>query len=363
MVDIKKIFGGIVCSNNTQKIVGGTLTGANTIVLKNISNTTQNEIRNRMIDYNAFRDQYFKNNKIEEQYDTTLESFLYDILPIKCNIFESNTMTIGKIEHLYNLNNEELFILLIDYFKLTEIKTLSYKVIFFAYKELLEKIISIFIKLRNSICCDNNIKKLEKIWNLYNDNNNINTSSIYLYFIFNKIKELPKYKWIIDNKKYKKINNKIHIFLDKLDEINYDYKGFCPYDSKNRMSSIFSFPIKELLDCVTEMDNNNKYTKIYKDIYDLASYTEVNKDYVKNKSNMDYILTKNNINNIKLLKIDRKKEKNIMDTYTNIIKYTFDAYVKFTPYLIKIENSFYKLSNKIENITNKINKIYLKKNM
>jgi len=357
MVDIKKIFGGVICSNNTQKIVGGSLIGGNATVLKNISNTTQTEIRNRMIDYNAFRNQYLKNNKIDEKYKITLESLLYDIMPFNCNIFEKDTTTTSKIEKLYKLGNKELFILLIDYFKLKEIKTLTYELIFFAYKDLLEKIISIFINLRNSICGDNNIKKLENIWKLYNDNNNIDTSSIYLYFIFNKIEELPKYKWSIPNKKYKKINNKIQIFLNKIDEVNYNYKGFCPYDIKNRMSSLFSFPIKELLDCIAEMDTDNKYKKIYNDIYDLVVYIEINKKYIKNKLNVDYILEQYNLNSIKLLKIDRKKEKNIMDTYTNIVKYMFDAYVKFTPELLRIENKFYKLSNKIEKISNKFKKI------
>jgi hypothetical protein len=63
------------------------------------------------------------------------------------------------------------------------------------------------------------------------------------------------------------------------------------------------------------------------------------------------------LNNIKLLNINRKLEKNTIDIYVNAIKYTFDSYIKFTPYLVLVENKFYELSIKIEKINNKIEKI------
>ena len=354
MTDIKKIFGDVNFKKRIQYTNGGTLSGGNSLISKNISNITQNEIKNRMIDYNSFKKKYYKNNKLDEKYIMLLESLLYDITPICSDIFEKEKPTSDKIKKIYNLSNEELFSLFITYFKINNIKNSSYEILFFSYRDLLEKLLSIFIKLRNSICCDNNMKKLETHWNTYNETNRIDTSSIYLYFIFNKIDSLPKYKWIIDNKKYKKINNTIRLFLDKLDDVNYNYTGFCPYDVKNRISSIFSFPIKELIDCIIVMDNKNLYKNIYKEIFELVNYIEINKVYIKNKLNTNRIVKNYNIDKIKLINNNNINNKSIIETYTNFIKYIFDAYVKFTPYLLRVENKFYKMYTTIEKISKKI---------
>lgn len=358
MTDIKKIFGGINSSKRIQYMIGGTMNknSNKSIIYKNISNITQNEIQLKMIEYNAFKKQYL-NNKIDIKYAMLLESLLYDILPFKCKSFEKEVTTIEKIEKLYKLNNIDFFHIIVEYFKVSDIKSVSYEIVFFSYKLLLEKLISIFIKLRTSICNDNDMVNLEKNWKEYDNSKNINTSSIFLYFIFNKIQSLPKYNWIIPDKKYKKLNNIIKIFLTKLNSIKYDYNGFCHYDIKNRIKSIFSFPIYELLKCIIEMDSKKKYKYIYDGIYELVDYLNVNKDYIKNRINIDKIVSLDKLNNIKLLNINRKLEKNTIDIYVNAIKYTFDSYIKFTPYLLLVENKFYELSIKIEKINNKIEKI------
>jgi hypothetical protein len=364
MTDIKKIFNDITLSTRTQLMIGGSLNSGDSIISKNISNITLNTIKNKMIEYNSFKKEYFNNGNIDKKYINALESVMYDILPLNCIIFENNDKLIDKIEKIYSLDNDNLFILFVEYFKLNTIKTISHEVIFFEYKGLLEKIMSIFINLRKSLSDDNDIQKLEKKWKYHDEIHGINTSSVYLYFIFNKIDKLPKYKWIIDKKegdekekeKRKRVNNKIHIFLNKLDDIKYDYTGFCYYEIKQRMSSIFSFPIKELLDCIIEMDVENKYNNIHSYFDNLIEYINENKEYIKSKSNVYKIINNFNLKKVKLIEINRADEKNLIDTYINIIKFIFDSYVKFTPYLTCLENKFYKVSNKINKVSNKINK-------
>lgn len=331
--------------------------GVNKIIKKNIDNQVLNKIKNKCIDHKLFKKNYYiKDNAINVKYIELLKMHMYDILPLNNKIYNSFNTCFEKIKYTHSLSYVSIINLLIDYFKLNDNKIMSYEILFHSYKNMIEKLIEIFIKLKND-----DISNIRKEWCVYNNKNNINTSSVLLYFLFNKHNSI-NYNLSTISFENNIINTKINIFLDKLNKINYRYLEFCPHYYENRLQSILSFPIEELIDCIKSMDKNNNYVNKYKIIYELKIYIKKNKINIKKLNNSISEII-DDINNIE---INKKKNtfvnNNISDIpliniYTDFIEYMFYIYKSYLPYLLEIEDNHYKLSIEIDNIINILNKI------
>jgi len=113
------------------------------------------------------------------------------------------------------------------------------------------------------------------------------------------------------------------------------------------------------------MDTNNVYKNIYKSINNLKLYIHNNHSKIKNYNDSYLILVADN--NLSDIQPEIKKEKNLLskkmnnlelvDTYIKFIKYFFNIYLIYLPMLLKLEDSYYKLSREISNIIHLTNKI------
>ena len=360
-------------TNNIKciKIYGGD----NKIIIKNIDNQVLNRVRNKFIDYKLFKEIYnIENNTLEKKYLQSFKLNMCDILPLNNKIYNSLNTHLEKITYTYNLSNTDIINLLIDYFKINDNKVISYKILFHAYKNMIEKLIEIFIKLKNDKNDkndktdknnkNNKIDKLKNIWNTYSIKNNINTSSILLYFLFNKHNSI-KYNLLSNSKESGIINEKINIFKNILHQMNYKYLGFCPFDYENRLHSILAFPIEELINCIKIMDKKKIYINIYNSIDELKKYIQKNKTKIKgyNTCVLEILIDMKNAikidkkRKINLIKIDKLDNLKLVYTYIQFIQYIFYFYIQCLPYLIKLEDNYYNLSSEIYNIINILNKI------
>lgn len=351
---MKLYFSGTSQQYNYINIHGG----GNEVCKKNITDITINKIKNKFIDYKKFKEIYgVKNKKINLKYINALQNIMYDILPLNNKIYDTYDTHIKKINYTYSLSKCDLFNLFIDYFNIDNIKLISYEMLFYSYKNMIEKLVEIFIKLKND-----NINDLKNTWNAYNIENNIDTSSILLYFLFNDHK-IGKYKWDLPNTNTNKnINNNINEFLDKIQTLNFKYLGFCPYAYKKRLHAILIFPVEELLECIKIMDHTNNYIHIYNAINKLKKYIQNNQKVIKNYSNnclpnlLKEIDPKKKLNK-NITEIDKINNTAITYSYLHFIKYIFNLYIEYTQDLLILENNYYKLSISIDNILDIIKEV------
>ena len=113
-----------------------------------------------------------------------------------------------------------LFHTFIKRLKLEDSLNAAKKTLFWKWKELIEASIISFLKKK-----DEKIMEAVNQWKLHIENNNINTSSIILWALFSK--QSPFYKNYLEN-------------------IDFEYKGFCPKEPDLRIKYLMQFPLNDV---------------------------------------------------------------------------------------------------------------------
>jgi hypothetical protein len=328
-------------------------------------------LKNRITEWHLFKKTYYKNGKLPVKFynkfiETSNNIF---ILPFFCDV---NKDLLTMIKTVYDASNKQLYIAMMNNLDLFYNIKLSIKHLFMAYKCFIERNVELFMELRNQYIdakfrsgADKTSKKndfnatLDK-WKQIDNSNNINTSSIILFFNFpsKKItleKSIQKMEWCMSDKD--DVNNLINKFLLKIKSNKFFYCGFCPFIPIERFKILTRFPITELIDTINLIQlklntiNQTDYTN--KSIKSAICC-------INNLSKISYdISCINNIGIEKLTKhhINTKKPKTT-DQYINVFEKYIDAYLdmyeQIIPSFINKEIAINKILIAINKISNTI---------
>jgi hypothetical protein len=327
-------------------------------------------LKNKITEWAIFKDIYYIKGSLDDKYyDNFIETANnIFILPFYC---DDNKELAIMVKSVYNATNKQLYIAMMNNLDLFHSIKLSIKHLFMAYKCFIEKIIEKFMILRNEYINILNKKKskpskindydmiLDK-WIQIDINNNINTSSIILFFNFpsKKItleKSIKKMEWSIPNSG--DVNKLINKFLLKIKSNNFYYCGFCPLIPIERFKILIRFPITELINAINliqlKINNINQTTYINSNINNII--------HVINSIS----LISNDINDINdkcITKITKKSiteghpktKSQYIKLFETYIDAYLDIYTQIIPLFIKKEASINILLTKVDKISNKI---------
>jgi hypothetical protein len=198
-----------------------------------------------------------------------------DVIPMPIYTTNENEL-LYLMKNLYNASPNEIMVAMSKSINLyTPLKS-SIRHLFMIYKIYIEKLIEIFVQLRNAHIKNSShvisFNKLVDRWNAVDIENDISTSSLILFFNFppnsaNIEKSIPVIEWVIPKIKGKseallKPNKKIKEFLLAVKTNGFKYMGFCPHAAVARFKLLLKFPIKELLCVIAALDHDKKYSGI-----------------------------------------------------------------------------------------------------
>lgn len=370
MSQLVEKLGGIdkIADSNTIiiSIVGGFNKKLNPISQNYVvGNITKDFVKNKITEWETFKNVYYEHDKLKTKYYDKLMDVMNNIFSMPVYT-ESDKELIYMITTMYNSSDEEFFNGINKSLNLLEPFKLTLRHLFMSWKLFLEKLVEIFVLLRNSYIekqnkkepknKENNFMELVEKWIEIDMENKTDTSSPILFFNFppkkvNLEKSIPKIEWQI-NGAPKNITDMIDTFLKSIKQNEFGYCGFCIHAVIERFKLLMDFPFSELLNI----------------IYALSS----NKDNIIQKLK---IITKNikslslqicNIKNMKSIKINRpkvppakdfpKNPKDKIQFYEKYIKAYLNIYQQILPNLVKKEKLICELSLKVNIISNDITK-------
>lgn len=373
MTQLLKILGGVddTCgknTNNTIKIVGGfdkyLQPQTQTRVIGELSKTF---VKQKNTEWATFKDVYFKNGKLDQQYYYKFMDVLNNIFPIPLHTDIDKEM-VYMISTLYEAPSVQIINSINNYLNLLDPLKLTLRYLFMMWKIYLEKLIEIFIELREKYIETHKLQKKNKK-NTFNElveryveidnENKTDTSSPILFFNFppkeiNVEESIPKIEWKINgcDKELKKL---IDTFFTKIKKANFAYIGFCMHAVITRFQILLSFPFDVLLDIISALDTKKKYNEINtcsKHIVDRITILR------------DQICIIKIYKNIKLKKVKVPHPKNFPKNhdkkiifYEKYISAYLTIYNQILPLFINKEKLICELSVKVNEITNEIQKL------
>jgi hypothetical protein len=372
---LHEILGGIDMSiddnTTTIEIIGGfnkyLEPQKNTMVVGNITKTF---VKNKITEWKTFQDVYYKDGELELKYYDKFMDVMNIIFPLPVST-ESDKDLVYMIYTIYNsntaqiINGIEKFLNLIDPFKLTM------RELFMEWKMYLEKLIEIFVELREQYIdtklktsefknTENNFSALVERWSEIDTENKIDTSSPILFFNFppsaiNLEKTIPKIEWHIKGAP-DKITNTIDTFLSAVKKVKFEYIGFCPHLLITRFKLLLNFPVAELLNIIKILNTTKDFDiKQHEKIKQSEKIiNEIN--LLKNQINLK-LTTKNfNIKRHKVGKISDfpKNPNDKVKFYEKYIDAYLDLYQRLIPIFVKKEKDICEISVKINLISKDI---------
>ena len=216
------------------------------------SNKFKQSLKNVFIDWGTFLDIYKNNIDYVTMYDQ-----INRIINLKNNENLKETM-LPVLKKIYHLPANTHMLIMLKQFMLYEPVSIAVKSIFLTIKKHYESIVLLFLKARNKYIINNNLKdkqndidKLMTLWNKINDDYDLQTSSIILFFLnppeeFNNELELD----ISGIKKIEKLKAEITKF---------NYPGFCPKVPYERLKTLLEFPVERFVKIIKKLDPSIKF--------------------------------------------------------------------------------------------------------
>lgn len=364
---VDSILGGInkIPSNvSTLRVSGGFMINSKHIehnIL--IGNLIKTFIKNKFLEWDSFKDTYYVNKKLPIKDYNNFLCVLNDIFPLPVYTVDENEL-LFLIKNIYMAKPNEL---MAGFTKMTPIyKPLNSAIrhLFMAYKIYLEKIIEIFVQLRQDHISTNKLKgnpndfsKLLDRWNAIDIENKVNTSSLILFFNFPptsmKLEDtVPSINWYDGASKNTPFNKSISKFLTKATQLKFNYLGFCPHAAIHRFKLLLQFPVKELLDAIKVLDLSRKYSDINSKCNKLTTkIVALQKKSSNLKSNIVSTIKLDNRVISKKIDLDKFSKSMSVGAKIDIFEIYIDKFLKLykniTPYLIKKEFVINKLSTGI----------------
>lgn len=356
--ELRELFGGFdSLAGDTKKL---TVTGGFTKNNKHIEHTiiigdvTKNFVKNKIIEWNTFKDTYYENGKLDNKHYPKFLDTLNDIFPLPVYTTNENEL-LFLITNIYKAEPHEIINALmksVDIF--TSLKS-AIRHLFMSYKIYIENLIEIYCTLRNNYInhfklqktnVENDFKNITARWNLIDSENSMDTSSPILFFNFppktiKLEKSIPKIIWNIkpDNSKHKKVNDAAKELLNEIKQKKFEYVGYCPHAAIYRFQLLLQFPINHLIKLIRAVDYTNKYrsinsecNKIIKKVIKLHSKVLL----VNNVIKPNIKITRKEINQIKKFPKNEKIQKKT-EYYEKYVNAFIQLYKDLIPQLIKKE--------------------------
>lgn len=244
------------------------------------SNKFKQSLKNVFIDWGTFLDVYKNNIDYVTMYDQ-----INRIINLKNNENLKETM-LPLLKKIYHLPASTHMLIMMKQFMLYEPVSIVVKSMFINIKKHYEDIVLLFLKARNKYIINNNtsdkkndIEELKQQWEKINDDYDLQTSSIILFFLnppeeFNNNLELD-----ITGVKTKKLKAYIKKFT---------YPGFCPKVPYERLKKLLEFPIEIFVKTIKKLDSsikfpdyNNIENLIQKKLENLPEKPEINDNVIR----------------------------------------------------------------------------------
>jgi hypothetical protein len=229
-----------------------------------VSDKFKTMLRDSFIDWGTFLEIYHDNMN-----DSTMFEQIVKLLNIKDNGNLIDIM-LPLIKKIYELPAKSHMASMLKQFMIYEPVSISMYALFTTIKNHYEDLVKRYLVARNRYIIDNSlddplndIEELIKYWNDLNDQYNLESSSVVLLFI-----NPPS-----------GLESKLHISIKSVPETGnllnairkYRYAGFCPKVPHERLKSLLTFPIKEIVATIKKLDkgaifpNYEKLEKMFAD--------------------------------------------------------------------------------------------------
>ena len=375
-MNLREILGGIDMTADDNITTIKTICGFDKYLCpyKNntvVGNITKKFVKNKITEWKTFQNVYYKDGELELKYYDKFMDVMNNIFPLPV-VAESDTDLVYMISTIYSsnstkiINGIEKLLNLIDPFKQT------IRELFMEWKMYLEKLIEIFVELRENYIdsklktsefknTENNFSALVERWVEIDTENKIDTSSPILFFNFPPLdivleKTIPKIEWRIKGAP-DKITDVIDTFLSTIKEVKFEYIGFCPQVLITRFKLLLKFPVTELLNIIKILDisksktldfDNKQSEKIINEIKLLKN------KIISNLTTKDVNLKKSNVGKISEFP---KNPRDKVKFYEKYIDAYLNLYQQLMPIFIKKEKNICDISVNINLISNDISKL------
>jgi hypothetical protein len=279
--NLRELFGGFdtLAGGSKTLTVSGGFTKNNKHVEHRIiiGDITKNFVKNKIIEWDTFKHTYYNNGKIDQKHYNNFLNMINDVYPLPIYTTDENEI-LFLVSNIYKAKPIEIINALMKSVNIFISLKSSIRHLFMIYKVYIEKMIEIYIDLRNQYIDKSKLSKtnetndfneLSTRWNIIDAENGVDTSSPILFFNFHPStikfeKSIPKFIWGIKSSdpKHKKVNNAANDFLNIIKKNNFEYVGYCPHASIHRFKLLLKFPIKKLIDLIKIIDCDNKYPDI-----------------------------------------------------------------------------------------------------
>ena len=320
-------------------------------------------IKNKNMEWKAFKDAYYESNKLDPKYYEKFLDTLNDIFAMPFHTIKDSEISYF-IKNMYNAPIDKIHNGIENYLNLLDPIKKTIRHLFMTYKVYVEKIIELFVTARESFLNDandkntkskrNNFDELVDRWSSVDMENNIDTSSVILFFNFppsttNIEKSIPVIQW---HAGYKTIDKKIDNFLNKIKQTDFAYVGFCPHVAVKRLKILLSFPVDDLINILQDLGVNTKDidAQVKKIVKKIKSLTQPKSSKQDNASNTFRLKKK------KMTPCPKKINEKIC-YFEKYIETYLDMYKQVTPHFVKREKSIYYISISINNISDDIQKL------
>lgn len=353
----------------------------NNIVTGDITKTF---LKNRITEWESFKEIYYEKNKLDKKYYDKFIAMLNNIFILPF-YFDDEKKILNAVYSIYNASNSQIYIAMSNTLDLLNPIKLILKHLFMNYKVFIEKLIEVYVILRNDYIKKNNIQNQNKYNNfdlLINNwididmKNKTNTSSVILFFNFppkyiKLEKSIKKIEWEIKGVD-EDIRTIINKFMNELKSNNFYYCGFCPYVPLERLELLSKFPIDTFIKMIIllNISNNKLKTKDQPVVIDIEIINQIEQN-IKHLNQLNEDIVK--INDIHISKLTKHKIKkcepiNKAEYIAIFEKYIYaylDLYEQIAPIFIEKEKLLNNMMTKIntisKNISSLTHKIILKK--
>lgn len=280
-LELSELFGGFdtLAGKSKTLTVSGGFTKNNKHVEHNvvIGDITKNFVKNKMIEWDTFKSTYYNNGKLDQKHYANFLNTINDIFPLPIYTTNENEL-LFLVSNIYKAKPIEIVNALMKSVNIFISLKSAIRHLFMIYKVYIEKIVEIYINLRNQYIDKfklsktnetNDFNELSTRWNIIDAENSVDTSSPILFFNFHPStikfeKSIPKFIWGIksSDSKHTNVNNAATDFLNAVKKNKFEYVGYCPHAAIQRFKLLLKFPIRKLIDLIKIIDCDNKYLDI-----------------------------------------------------------------------------------------------------